>query len=137
MRTWDAIKIGAAITHLMKTDNQVDPIEWLANPANIVLENEYGDLALFEYGFPTKKIYSGHYFFKSRGRRAITSARGFIDELFNSCYNISVLMGMTPLERKDARWLTRQVGFTPHGVEEIGGKEYELFILTKKEFNNE
>lgn len=135
MRTWDAIKIGSAIKHFLKTEEQVDPIEWLSDHTNIVLENKHGDLALFEYGLPTRRIYSGHYFFKSRGRQAIESAKGFLDELFNSCYNISILMGMVPIERKDVKWMTRQLGFTSYGLEEARGKQYELFILTKKEFN--
>lgn len=136
-RIWDAVKIAAAIKHFLKTEEQVDVIEWLSDPANIVLENDHGDLALFEYGLPTRKVYSGHYYFKSRGRAAITAAKGFLDELFNSCYNIGILMGMVPNERRDVKWLTRQLGFTSYGLEETRGKTYELFILTKKEFNNE
>jgi hypothetical protein len=137
MRTYDAFKIALAIKHFLKTEEQVDPIEWLSKPEHIVLENEYGDLALFEYSFPIKKIYSGHYYFKSRGKQAIQSAKGFLDELFNTCYNINVVMGLVPIERKEVKWLTRRVGFTSHGLEEIHGQEYELFIITKKEFNNE
>jgi len=138
MRIWDAIKIGEAIEFMLKdTDTIVDPIEWLSQPENIVLENEFGDIALFEYGFPAKRIYAGHYFFKSRGRNAITTAKNFLDELFNTCYNISILMGLVPRQHKAARWITRQAGFRSYGLEELAGKEYEIFILTKKEFNNE
>lgn len=133
MRTWNALKIAPAIGFLSK--DTADPIEWLADPVNIALENEQGDLALFEYGLPQKKIYSGHYFFKSRGKQAIVTARAFLDELFNSCYNIHVLMGLVPIENRAARWMSRRIGFTSHGNEEINGNEYELFILTKKEFN--
>lgn len=136
MRTWDAVKLAEAVTYLLKSD-KVDPIDWLSNPDNIVLENEHGDLALFEYAFPGKKqIYSGHYFFKSRGRQAIKAGKDFLDELFNSCYNISILMGIVPVDHLAAKWITRQIGFTSYGIEEIREKEYELFILTKKEFNH-
>lgn len=137
MRTWDAIKIGAAINHFLKTDTAIDPIEWLSNPANIALENSDGDLAIFEYGLPTRKVYSGHYFFKSRGKQAIASATGFLDELFNSWYNIRILMGMVPIDRQDVKLLTRRLGFKSYGLETARGKQYELFILTRKEFNNE
>lgn len=133
MRIWDAVKIADAIAVI---GGQIDPIEWLANPTNIVLENEEGDLALFEYGLPNRKIYSGHYIFRSRGRQAISRARDFLDEIFNSCYNIPIMIGLVPVEHKAARWLTRRVGFTSYGIEEIHNKEYELFILTQKEFNN-
>ena len=131
------MKIGLAIKHFLNTEEKVDPIEWLSDPTNIVLENESGDLALFEYGLPTKRVYSGHYFFKSRGKEAIKAAKSFLDELFNSCYNIGVLMGMVPIERREVKWLTRHLGFTSYGIEEACGNMYELFILTKKEFNNE
>lgn len=137
MRTYDALKISSAIKYFLQTEEFVDPIEWLSNPANIVLENDRGDLALFEYGITTQKVYSGHYYFQSRGKAAILAAREFLDELFNTCYNISVLMGLIPLPSKAARWITRRIGFTSYGTEEIRGTEYEMFILTKKEFNNE
>lgn len=133
-RCWDALKIAPGIEKFSL--GKTDPIEWLSKPENIVLENELGDLAFFEYGLPNHKIYSGHYFFKSRGRQAIDAARRFLDELFNSCYNISILMGLIPVEHRAARWLTRQVGFSSQSVEEFNGKEYELFVLTKKEFND-
>ena len=135
MRIWDAIKVGEAISYLLKSD-RVDPIDWLSKSENIVLENKYGDLALFEYGLVAKKVYSGHYYFKSRGRQAINDAKCFLDEVFNSCYNINVLVGLVPIENRASRWITRQIGFTSQGVEEVHDKEYELFILTKKEFND-
>lgn len=136
MRTWDAVKIANAIKLFLKTE-EYDVITWLSNPMNIVLENEHGDLALFEYDFPVPRTYSGHYYFKSRGRTAIEAGKAFLDELFNSCYNINIVIGMVPKTRKDVCWMTRQLGFSSHGTEEVKGQEYELFILTKKEFNNE
>lgn len=137
MRTWDALKVSQAINHFLKSEEKIDPIEWLTDPTNIVLENEHGDLAIFEYGFPTKKVYAGHYYFQSRGKQAIQVAKDFLDELFNTCYNIHILMGLVPVEHLAAKWMSRRVGFTSHGLEEIDGKQFELFILTKKEFNRE
>lgn len=136
MRTFDAIKIGQAIDTLMKDGPDVDAIEWLSNPVNIALENDKGDLALFEHSFKDKPIYSGHYCFQSRGKIAVQVAKDFLDELFNSCYNISVIMGLVPIKHKAARWMSRHIGFVSYGLEEIHNKEYELFILTKKEFQH-
>ncbi len=133
-RTYDANLVAPAIKHFLNSEDLVDPIDWLSNPDNIVLINERGDMALFEKG--VKHIYSGHYFFKSRGRAAITAGREFLDELFNTCYNIHVLTGLVPITHLGARWLTRQLGFTSHGVVDyIDNKHYELFILTQKDFN--
>lgn len=137
MRTWDSLKVAKAIKFFLKSEDLVDPIEWISNPKNIVLENEQGDLALFEYDIPIPKNYSGHYYFKSRGKQAIQSAIDFLDELFNTCYNIHVVIGLVPADNKAAKWMSRRVGFTHHGPERIGEKDYELFILTKKEFNHE
>lgn len=134
MRTYDTSIIEPAYRFLSK--DVKDPLsleEWMAIPANIVLTNEHGDVALFEIGF--KNIYTGHYYFNSRGRQAIKAARDFLDELFNTCYNISVLLGLTPTHLRHASWLSRQVGFKSYGFEELNGKQYEVFIITKKEFN--
>lgn len=134
VRTWDASLIAPAIKHFLNSDDLVDPIEWVSNPVNIVLINAHGDMALFEYGIKDK--YSGHYFFKSRGRAAILAAKEFLDELFNTCYNIHILTGLVPIKHLGARWLSRQLGFKSYGViTYIDNKHYEMFILTKKEFN--
>lgn len=132
-RSYDALKVAIAIKDFLKSEDKVDPIEWLANQDNIVLVNGRGDVALFEKGI--KNIYSGHYRFESRGRSALVSGKEFLDNLFNSCYNIEVLMGLTPLTHLGARWLSRQLGFKSQGVINHYDKHYEMFILTKKEFN--
>jgi hypothetical protein len=137
VRTWDAVKIGAAICSFLHTEEKVDVIEWLSNPANLVFENEHGDLAIFESTLFGSKIYSGHYYFKSRGKQAIASAKQFLDELFNSCYNIHIVMGLVPIEHLAAKWISRRIGLKSYGLQEIHGITYEHFILTKKEFNNE
>lgn len=135
MRTWDANKIAAAIKQFLKSEELVDPIEWLSNPDNIVLENSCGDLSLFERGI--KDVYTGHYYFKSRGRSAITAGTDFLDELFNTCYNIHVVTGLVPLTHLGARWLSKRLGFKSQGIVRVHDKPYEMFIITKKEFNNE
>lgn len=132
-RTYDVQLVEPALRHMGLT---ADFVDWLANPANIALVNDQGDIALFEYGLPNHKVYSGHYYFKSRGRLAIQAAKSFIDELFNSCYNIDVVLGLAPIHHKAARWLSRQVGFKSYGFDELNGKEYEIFILTKRDFRN-
>lgn len=135
-RTYDPDLIAPAIAFFLKDGTkEVDPVEWIKDPDNIVLINENGDLALFEKGI--KNIYAGHYFFKSRGRRAINAGRDFLDELFNTCYNIPILMGLTPHDNLGARWMSRQLGFTSHGAIDVDNKTFEMFILTKKEFNEQ
>jgi hypothetical protein len=135
MRIYDKEIITNVINGLLGLDNNVNIDKWINDPANIVLVNDRGDVAVFEIGF--RHVYSGHYWFKSRGRAAIRAASEFLDELFNTCYNIPVLIGLVPLTHLGARWLSRQVGFKSYGIEHIDNKPYELFIITKKEFNRE
>ena len=134
VRTKDPEVIREAIESFKERGLDVDPVEWINWPTNIALINDEGDIALFEIGF--KGVYTGHYYFKSRGRAAINAAKGFLDELFNTCYNIDILLGLTPLTNLPARWISRQVGFKSHGIVEGPKRHYEMFIITKKEFNN-
>lgn len=136
MRIHDVEKVKLAFRLFLKDNaDSVNAQEWVDNPKHIVLENDDGDLALFEPGI--KHVYSGHYYFKSRGRKAIEAGKSFLDEFFNTCYNIDVLTGLVPIKHLGARWLSRQLGFSSHGVVDyIDNKHYELFILTKKEFNS-
>lgn len=134
VRTKDPEVIRNAIDHFNQRGLEVNPTEWLQLPTNIALVNDRGDVALFEIGF--KDVYTGHYYFKSRGRKAIVAAKEFLDELFNTCYNIDILLGLTPIDNLPARWISRQVGFKSHGVVEGLKRHYEMFIITKKEFNN-
>lgn len=133
MRTYDASLIAPAIELFLGTNNNVDPVEWLADPEHIALVNDKNDLALFEPGI--KHVYSGHYYFQSRGRGAIDSGTELLDELFNSCYNISILTGFVPINHLAAKWLSRRLGFTAYDIVDINNQQYQLFILTKEEFN--
>lgn len=135
VRTFDASLVALAAKEFLKTEEKVDPIEWVSDPVNIVLLNDRGDMALFEQGI--KNVYSGHYFFKSRGKQAIKSGLEFLDELFNTCYNINVLTGLVPLTHLGARWMSRRIGFKSYGIQYINDKPYEMFIITKKEFNSD
>ncbi len=133
MQTYDTQRVQEVIDFLHPDGIETNAKEWLAKPTNIALTNEIGDLALFEIGF--NNVYTGHYYFKSRGRKAIVAARAFLDEIFNTCYNIDVILGLTPITNLPARWLTRQVGFKSHGVVQGPKRHYEMFIITKREFN--
>lgn len=107
--------------------------EWLENKTNVCLINEDEDLALFE--FDSNGIYSGHYFFKSRGKKAVASAQKFL-QAFIAQHNPQVIKGLTPLENLGARWLSRHIGFKGFGVVQTPVGPCELFILTKKDWEN-
>jgi hypothetical protein len=129
MRTYSAELIAPAVDSFLGVGHNVDVQDWLDNKETIALVNENGDLALFE----KHGTWQGHYFFKSRGKKAVTAAKKFLDEVFNPCYNISVLTGLTPIHNLGARWLSRKIGFTSQGVMTIDNQPFEFFILINKD----
>jgi hypothetical protein len=132
VRTWDARHVAEAIEFYIGKSNDIDPIVWISDQRNIALTNEDGDLALFE--FAKVGVCGAHYWFKTRGKVALANAHKLLDEIFDPCYNIQVITGMTPLTNLAARWMTRRLGFTSHGHINARGKHMELFILTKREY---
>lgn len=106
------------------------PEEWLADKKNIALVNDKGDVALLEC---LNGIYTGHYFFFSRGRDAVEAAKDFLKEAF-IVYDIKVIRGLTPVEKKGAWWLTKHLGFKDYGLVDTSFGTCHLSILTKEEW---
>lgn len=126
-RTYDAMLLDEIVNKLVRDpDNRPDPIDWISDPDNIILVNDMGDVAVFEYAFEGKKIYSGHYYFRSRGRAAITAGKEFLREVLP---RFKTLIGLVPVEHKAARWMSRQLGFESFGFDTIKGNEYEMFFI--------
>ena len=114
-----------------------DPEEWLNDENNIALTNGEGDFALFEYEY--LGVYSGHYFYKARGKKALQASKEFLKHLFTNYY-VRAIRGLSPLEHLGARWLNKQLGFKSYGILETPVGPHELVILTKQEweaFTNE
>lgn len=132
MRIYDAHLIAQAVEFFRKTEEDFDPVLWISDHQNVALQNDMGDMSLFERELPG--VVTGHYYFKSRGKEAIKVSRAFLDEIFNPCYNVEVIRGLVPLTHLGARWMSRQIGFKSHGVVKISDKPFELFILSKKEY---
>lgn len=108
------------------------PEGWIKDKDNICLTDDEGNIALFENIKP--KVFYGHYFFKARGRDAIDAAKLFLEEIFQQ--SVEVIIGLTPSDNKAAKWMSRHIGFTSHGEIETDQGPHELFILTKKEYEN-
>jgi hypothetical protein len=128
-RTFDKDSLVVGISEYLPW---FDPETWISNPDNVCLINASKDICLFTY--EKQGVYSGHYFFKSRGRNAINTAKCMLKEIFLGGYTVEVLLGLTPTDKLGAKWLSRQLGFTSYGELEINSSIYELFILTKKEY---
>jgi len=110
-----------------------NPVEWLADHKNIALMNR-DDCALFEYEAPG--VYTGHYFFVSRGKEAIRVGKEFLREIFQGGHGVQVIRGLTPLTNLGARWMNKRLGFTGYGPIDTPTGVVELVILTKKEYLN-
>lgn len=133
-RTFDDAVVLSA-TEQAKGDLQgLPPALWLRNTDNIALRNEVGDVALFEWR--QEGVYCGHYFFKSRGRGAVEAGEDFLEHAFENS-GIHVIIGFTPLDKKGALWLSRRLGFRDHGDEDIDGRIHKIFVMTKRDFENE
>lgn len=133
MRTFDERVVLAAIRLYDKDTSGFDVAAWIADHDNVALTNELGDVALFQQDIP--HVANGHYFFHSRGWRAVTSARDFLREAFTD-YDFRVIRGLTPVAHLGARWLSRQIGFTEQGVQQTARGPEMLVILTKKEWES-
>lgn len=105
--------------------------EWVEDENNVALE-EGDNIGVFEFEYPG--VFSGHYFFATaRGRKAKDLAIRMLTEMFSQ-HGARTIKGMTPVENKAARWMTRQLGFKSYGVFDTPVGDYELFCITLDEF---
>lgn len=125
MRTFDIATIENAIDQV-RNELKGEPVtNWLACPLNIALVNETGDVALFEYRQPG--VYTGHYFFLTRGKTAVSAAKEFLSEAGH--LGIRIIIGFTPTRKKGACWLTRHLGFDIVGTELIDGEPHMISVM--------
>ena len=104
--------------------------EWLNNPYNIAMAKN-GSIGLFEYF--SEGVYTGHYFYLVRGKEAKKLALDMLEEAFGKF--AKAIRGLTPLQNRAARWMSRQIGFKSYGVIHDPSGPCELFILTKDDFS--
>lgn len=108
-----------------------DPKEFVLNDDNVCLLKE-SDLSLFEK--ISDEVYEGHYFFQSRGKKALRTSQEmlsyFVDE-----FKPRIIKGLTPLENLGARWMSRQLGFKSYGVVQTVAGPCELFIMTEQDWS--
>ncbi len=110
----------------------IDVPGWFTSNGNFALR-EGNDFALFNVDRPG--LYTGHYFFKSRGKEAKEVAKKILDEVFTN-HGAQIIQGITPVEKRAARWMSRQLGFQSHGLTNTILGPCELFYLTKEQHQN-
>lgn len=110
--------------------------EWIKDKQNVALTNEHGDISLFERQYANPISVHGHYFFFSRGRGAVTAAQQMLEEIFTGPYQVDIVVGLTPVEHKGARWLNRKLGFDSLGITETVAGDHEMVFLPKTKWEN-
>lgn len=135
MRTRDVELVLRGTNQYSEDIKNFRPKEWLEDLRNIALTNKNEDVALFEY--MKEGVVIGHYFFHSRGRKAIEAAKEFLREIFSDEYNVKMIIGLTPLLNKKAKWMNRHLGFKYHGIVKTEVEPCEIVIMIKEDWEGE
>jgi hypothetical protein len=106
---------------------------WLANKNNVMwLDGDDVGLATFEY----PGVYTVHWFFVSRGRQALHTAKAMLGKMFDE-YDAKILRGLTPVNLKAARWLAKQAGLSSYGILDFKDGPHEIMCITKQDYEKE
>lgn len=133
-RSYDAKLLAEAYTRRpnYEPSQDLDWEDWLAKKQNVMLVDELGNVGIAAEYFPG--VYTGHWFFNSRGKEAMEVAKQMLRVMFEDL-DIKLMRGLTPVELRGACILARKIGFTSHGILEYpDGETCELFCLTKEDF---
>jgi len=137
IRTTDDVIVSSATDAYQTNITGFEPTEWLSNPANVALTNEEGDVSLFERQLGLPGTVCGHYFFHSRGKKARETAVAMLKQAFTGPYNITTIIGLTPLDNLGALWMNKQLGFKSYGQVDTEIGMCEFVVLTKHEWEND
>lgn len=129
MRTFKADDIERQVGELSVYGDTFRGREWIGDISNIALVNDRQDLALFAKNYYLPGVYCGHYFFNSRGAKALEAGKDFIQEIF-TYDDVKAIQGLT--SHKGAQWLSRKLGFSFLGeIMDITGEPAQLFFLQR------
>lgn len=130
MRTRDPVVVDEIIAR--DSGGDVDTAPWLADDRNVAIEAG-DDLALFQWeGGDT---YSVHWFFAARGREALTVGADMLSAIFD-LYGAQAVWGMTPADKRAARWFNRKLGCTSRGLIDRPDGQVELFIMGREQWES-
>jgi RimJ/RimL family protein N-acetyltransferase len=130
IRSFSTDDLRDAVSLYPEINGDLDCEEWVANTNNVMLR-EGDSTGLFAYEYPG--LYTGHYFFRVRGREALNLAKAMLTEAFEN-YGAQAIRGMTKTDNRPALWITRQLGFKSYGRVVTENGEHEIFCLTRDKF---
>ncbi len=134
VRTFNVERVKAATAQYGEEIEGFYPEEWLENDKNIALINDNQDIALFEHQANLVDTVCGHYFFFSRGKKAIKAAEEFLKEIFSGNYYVKTITGLTPETHKGALWMNRRLGFKDYGQVDTVVGPCRFVLLTKEQW---
>lgn len=130
-RSFDPLVFKTAVADHPEFDLPDETLdEWLADDRNLMFDED-GSVGLLTHEYPG--VYSAHWFFKVRGREALSLAKRMLGEVFDN-HDGKVVRGLTEVNLRAARWAARQVGMKSYGIMSYPDGDYELFCMTKQEF---
>lgn len=129
MRSRDSLALREAVKQFL-SEEEFPASEWLEREENIALTDGDGSFALFEYIKPG--IYYGHYFFSVKGKEAVGLSKEFLSEIFKTA---RIVVGLTPVDNKAARWMSRHIGFKSQGIIDTDMGPHEMFMMTREEYD--
>lgn len=109
------------------------PADWLADDQNVCLTDGEGNFTLFERELPG--VVTGHYFLRDRGKKAFDLCEEFLTEIFTGPYDVRIIQGLTPHDKKGALFMNRKLGFKSKGTVDTIVGPCELVAMTKEEFD--
>jgi len=130
IRSFDPEVFKKAVKGLGLFSESFDYEGWVKNTNNLMYEED-GSVGLLTYEYPG--VYSGHWFFKVRGKEALDLAWRILNEVFTN-HNAQAIRGLTKVSLPAARWAARRVGFKSYGFLTFPEGEHELFCMTKNDF---
>jgi hypothetical protein len=101
--------------------------EWIEDKRNIAFTDSKGSYGLLE--FNSEGVYTGHYFFIVRGKKALELATMILEEAFLT-YKIKVIRGLTPVGNLGAKWMNKKLGFTYLGDVSVPQGECGIYYLS-------
>lgn len=100
--------------------------DWSKDP-NVIILTDGTNIGIFE-AQEEPGVFYGHTIFQERGRAAIVAARKIIAFL-TKVFGARRIKGETPLEKRAARWFSRQLGFKSQGVKSTPHGDVEQFVM--------
>jgi len=92
-RTFNSDIVAKATAQVEYGPDEEHVKDWLAYEGNVAFTNDAEDVGMFERVLQHEDAVYGHYFFFSRGRKALDVAKEMVKAIFDPQYNVSRIVG--------------------------------------------